>query len=160
LRHYARHGRVPCSRWPGYGARNGQPSEGVKDPLQAKVLYLRDNDIQTAIIACDLRSITPEIKSRVVEQVSDLGLSKDSVLVCASHNHSGPSFYREKFWQLQFGIFDPEILDPMADSIAAAVREAHASAKPVSVGFARGIAEGFHAQPALALRPRTPRIRG
>ncbi len=127
----------------GYGARNGKPSEGVRDPLRAKVLYLRDGAVQAVLITCDLRSMTPEIKAGIVSRVSDLGLSLDNVMVCASHNHSGPSFYRERFWQLQFGIFDPAILEPMTAAIGDAVRRAHDAVEPVTAGLVKGFAEGF-----------------
>jgi len=127
----------------GYGARNGKPSTGVHDRLLAKVMYLRERDVQAVLITCDLRSMTPEIKQGIVDKVKDLGLTLDNVMVCASHNHSGPSFYREKFWQLQFGEFDPAILTPMTSNIADALRRAHDSAAPVNVGFIRRKAEGF-----------------
>ncbi len=127
----------------GYGARNGKPSLGVRDRLQAKVLYLRDGDVQAVLITCDLRSMTPEIKQAILKNVDDLGLTAENVMVCASHNHSGPSFYRARFWQLQFGKFDPAILGPMTKSIGNAVRRAHDSAQPVTVGYKKGLAEGF-----------------
>lgn len=132
--------KVPLA---GYGARMGKPATGVHDPLHAKVLYLRDGDTKMALITCDLRSITPEFKGQVVQKTADLGFTLDSVLMAASHTHDGPAMYAEKFWQIQFGAYDPKIVDLMSTATAKALREAVANAAPAKVGFGEGTAEGF-----------------
>lgn len=119
----------------GYGARQAKPSTGVHDALRAKVLYLRDGEISMALITMDLRSTTPKLKNQILEKASDLGLGRENLMVAASHNHSGPSFYAQEFWQLQFGTYDPAILDIMTTMIAQALREAVANAEPALVGF-------------------------
>ena len=132
--------RVPMA---GYGARLGKPSVGVHDALQAKVLYFRDGDTTMALIACDLRSITPEFKKQVVEKSAEHGFTADNVLISASHTHAGPSMYPEKFWQRQFGVYDPKIVDIMSTAVAEALDEAVHNAAPAKVGFAEGSADGF-----------------
>lgn len=132
--------RVPMS---GYGARLGKPSAGVHDRLHAKVLYFRDGDTCMALIACDLRSITPEFKGQIVEKSGGHGLALDNVLISASHTHAGPSMYPEKFWQLQFGAYDPKIVDIMSTSVAKAITQAVQNAAPAKVGFSEGSADGF-----------------
>jgi neutral ceramidase len=124
--------RVPLA---GYGAREGAPSTGVHDPLKAKVLFLRDGDTRMALVACDLRSVTPELKAKVLEATGELGLTADSLLMCASHTHAGPSFFLEEFWQLQFGKHDPRIVEHMSAAIAGALKQAAESAAPAKVGF-------------------------
>ena len=131
--------RVPMA---GYGARR-KPSEGVHDPLHAKVLYFRDGDTSMALITCDLRSITPEFKGQIVEKSAGHGLTFHNVLISASHTHAGPSMYPEKFWHLQFGVYDPKIVDIMSTSVAEAIDHAVQNAAPAKVGFAEGSAEGF-----------------
>lgn len=127
----------------GYGARMGRPATGVHDPLHAKVLFLRDGARSMALVACDLRSSTPEFKAQIVQKVSDCGLGQDSVFVAASHTHDGPSMYPEKFWKLQFGAYDPRIVDSMTTAIANAVHDAVRSAAPAQIGFGTGLAAGF-----------------
>ena len=51
--------KVPLA---GYGARKGQPSTGIHDPLHAKVLFLREGKKSMALVTCDLRSVTPLLK--------------------------------------------------------------------------------------------------
>jgi hypothetical protein len=131
--------RVPMA---GYGARR-KPSEGVHDPLHAKVLYFRDGDRSMALITCDLRSITPEFKNQIVEKSAEHGFTTDNILVSASHTHAGPSMYPEKFWQLQFGAYDPKIVDIMSTAVAEAIIQAVQNAARAKVGFSKGSAEGF-----------------
>lgn len=69
--------KVPMA---GYGARLGRPAKGVHDPLHAKILFLRDAKIQLALIACDLRSITPELKTQVLAKTADVGLTPDTLV--------------------------------------------------------------------------------
>jgi len=132
--------RVPMA---GYGARLGRPSTGVHDPLRAKVLFLRDGEVRMAMITCDLRSITPEFKNQVVGKSAPLGFTPDNIFMAASHTHDGPSMYPEKFWQLQFGAYDPKIVDIMSTSVANALKEAVRTARPARIGFGEGRAEGF-----------------
>lgn len=127
----------------GYGAREGKPATGVHDPLHAKVLYLRDGHTAMALITCDLRSVTPELKNQIVEKSPGLGLTQDSVLVAASHTHDGPAIFAEKFWQLQFGVHNPRIVDIMSTEIAKAVKDAVENAVPARIGMAQTMVEGF-----------------
>ena len=132
--------KVPMA---GYGAREGKPSTGMRDPLRAKVLYFRDGERSMALITSDLRSVTPAFKQQAIAKAAVPGLTEENVLVCASHNHSGPSIYSEKFWQLQFGVYDPAVVEAMSDAVAGALQAAAKSAAPVRVGFNEGMAEGF-----------------
>ena len=132
--------RVPLA---GYGARLGRPATGIHDPLRAKVLYLNDKNRHMALIAVDLRSSTPEFKKQIVEKTADLGMNLDNIFVAASHTHAGPSMYPEKFWQMQFGKYDPAIVDIMTSAIAQAIRRAAAATIPARVGYAAKNLDGF-----------------
>jgi hypothetical protein len=132
--------RVPMA---GYGARLGRPATGVHDPLEAKVLCLRDGAELSVLVCCDLRSITPEFKQRVTEQCGDLNLDADHLFMAASHTHDGPSMYPEKFWQIQFGKYDPAIIGPMVSAVAGAIHDASKNAAPARIGFGEADAVGF-----------------
>ncbi len=107
--------KVPLA---GYGARQGRPATGVHDPLHAKALFFRDRKTSMAVVTCDLRSVTPQLKQQTLQKASDLGLTVDTLFLCGSHTHDGPSIFPEKFWQLQFGECDPAVVDAMSSSIA------------------------------------------
>src|ERR1051325_7708795 len=102
--------KVPMA---GYGARNGKPSTGVHDPIHAKILLFRDGNKKMALVTCDLRSVTPQLKQIALSKAAELELSADTLFLCASHTHDGPSIFPEKFWQLQFGVSDPAMVEEM-----------------------------------------------
>ncbi len=132
--------RVPMA---GYGARLGMPAKSVHDPLEAKVLFFRDGGELSVLVCCDLRSITPEFKQQVIEQCADPKLDADHLFMAASHTHDGPAMYPEKFWQMQFGKYDPAIIGPMVSAVAEAIHNAAKNAAPAKVGFGEAEATGF-----------------
>jgi len=70
----------------GYSARKGV-NKGVHDPLLAKVLLLKSENEQLALITYDLIAFPSERVTRVARE--ELGISH--VVHVASHTHSGPS---------------------------------------------------------------------
>ena len=132
--------KVPLA---GYGARKNKPSTGIHDPLHAKVLFLRDGSKSMALVTCDLRSVSPILKQQVLQKTVALGLTADTLFLCASHTHDGPSIYPEKFWQLQFGECDPGVIDAMSSSIATGLHAAAKSVATARTGFASERLEGF-----------------
>ena len=132
--------KVPLA---GYGARKGRPSTGVHDPLHAKVLFLRDGKKSMALVTCDLRSVTPQIKQQALQKAADLGLTPDTLFLCASHTHDGPSIFPEKFWQLQFGECEPAVIEAMSGAIAKGLIAAAKNLTPARVGFGSERLEGF-----------------
>src|ERR1035441_2503867 len=132
--------KVPLA---GYGARKGQPSTGVHDPLHAKVLFLREGTQAMALVTCDLRSVTPQLKQQALQKAGDLGLTQDTLFLCGSHTHDGPSIFPEKFWQVQFGQCDPAVIDAMSSAIAGGLRSAAKSLAPAKAGWGSERLEGF-----------------
>src|SRR5689334_11728618 len=132
--------KVPLA---GYGARKGKPSTGVHDPLHAKVLLFRDGKKLMGLVTCDLRSVTPLLKQQALQKATDLGLTTDTLLMCASHTHDGPSIYPEKFWQLQFGACDPAVIETMSTAIAGGLHVAAKNFAEARVGFGSQHLEGF-----------------
>lgn len=132
--------KVPLA---GYGARHGRPSTGVHDPLHAKVLFFREGRKSMAVVTCDLRSVTPQLKRQALQKATDLGLTVDSLFLCGSHTHDGPSIFPEKFWQLQFGECDPAVIDAMSSSIAGGLHAAAWNLAPARVGFGSERLDGF-----------------
>jgi hypothetical protein len=132
--------KVPLA---GYGARKGKSSTGVHDPLHAKVLLLRDGKKVMGLVTCDLRSVTPLLKQQALQKTTDLALTADTLFLCASHTHDGPSIYPEKFWQLQFGECDPAVIDAMSTAIAGGLHAAAKNLAQARVGFGSEHLEGF-----------------
>ncbi len=76
----------------GYGNRVGV-SAGVHDDLAAQALVLSDGANKVAIAGVDLLAIGIRIADDIRERVAArTGIPADSILVCATHTHSAPSF--------------------------------------------------------------------
>lgn len=73
----------------GYGARGANVSQGVHDPLYAKAIVLDDGGDKLAIVTLDLGAIDAASTDRVRQIVSE-ETDIESVLLVASHTHSGP----------------------------------------------------------------------
>src|SRR5262245_55110165 len=76
----------------GYGSRN-KPSEGVAQRLYAKALAIDDNtNGRTVIVTMDLIGVPREVRDGVERRLhKQYGLSPESILLNASHTHSGPA---------------------------------------------------------------------
>ncbi|WP_048811019.1 neutral/alkaline non-lysosomal ceramidase N-terminal domain-containing protein [Thermococcus gammatolerans] len=80
----------------GYALRKGR-SVGTLDPLYAKALYLEE-ERPAVIISLDLVRVDNELYREIARKVSEiLDLPKESVLVSATHTHSGPEV-STSFW--------------------------------------------------------------
>jgi neutral ceramidase len=76
----------------GYGSRN-KPSEGVAQRIHAKALAIEDNaNGRMVIVTLDLIGVPRELRDGVERRVhKQYGLSPASILLNASHTHSGPA---------------------------------------------------------------------
>src|SRR5258707_11641999 len=76
----------------GYGNRVGR-NAGIHDDLAAQALVLNDGAKKAAIVGVDLLAlgtrIADDVRARVAARTD---ISPDSILVCATHTHSGPAF--------------------------------------------------------------------
>lgn len=76
----------------GYGNRVGRAT-GVHDDLAAQALVLSDGTRKIAIAGVDVLAIGQRIADDVRERVAAKSdISADSIMVCATHTHSGPAF--------------------------------------------------------------------
>ena len=75
----------------GYAARN-RPADGKIHDLWAKALALEDSlGNRSVLVTLDLLGFTKPISDRVRERLNtDLGLTKERIILSFSHTHSGP----------------------------------------------------------------------
>src|SRR5882757_468035 len=72
----------------GYDSRT-KPSEGVLRDIYAKALALDDGSGKIAVmVTIDLVGISPSITDPVVARAAKLGISRERLLMNASHTHS------------------------------------------------------------------------
>ena len=114
------------------------PSTGVADPCRAKAVCLRAGDGPPfALVSLDLIVSVAPLHERIVELVADLGYTRASLTISATHTHSGPAAYIEvPFAKLAaMDNFRSEVFEAIAASAARAVREAHEAMRPARVAF-------------------------
>lgn len=131
--------RIVC--FPSGPNREARRAEGVHDPLQAKVLVLRDGDECAAVVACDLCGIRrldmERIRAGVRERVPEL--PPERLMIACSHSHSSV----ENLYLFGNTPDDPFIHE-MNGRIVQAVAEAWADLEPVTVAFGAAPVELNH----------------
>ena len=110
----------------GYGGRR-EPSQGVHDPLFARVLVLEHEGERAAIVACDLLGMHAEITGEVRRLAEKrLGIATDAIVVCATHDHAGPAGLRGGM----FARLDDVLAGTLVQRIVGALGEASAALRP------------------------------
>jgi len=127
----------------GYSRRGGEPSRGVHDPVGVRALVVTDHALTVAIVSCDLLIIDERVFQAVNERLAAAGASApDALLLAATHTHSGPGAYGQKFLEkLSMGHFDPQVFERIVDQIVATIHAAYARRQHVRVSHGRIAAE-------------------
>jgi hypothetical protein len=139
---------TPPAPWRMSGYFYERVSTGVKDPLQAKAIVLKQGDVTAALVFCDLVGVPRTVSGRVRRSVHEAtGIPVDNVVVAATHTHTGPLYYgplRELFHQraVERSDSDPnESIDytaKLVEQITSAVVKAKSELRPVEI--AAGVA--------------------
>jgi hypothetical protein len=104
--------------------------EGVHDAVFAKALWLETPNARICLVTTDLIGSTLEIRDRI--RPADA-----SVILAASHNHSGPGALARGMWVAAMGPFDPELLEELIERLKGAVEASRAARRPARLAFAR-----------------------
>jgi len=127
--------KVPSS---GYGDRGKKPMEGVHDPVFCKALVVSDGSEKAAIVTCDLIGISPQLREKILDNVSGIGIDDHNLMMTATHTHSGPGAMQKNFIAgLVFGRYNEKLTRETADRVIAAIREADANARPAVLKVAQ-----------------------
>jgi hypothetical protein len=75
----------------GYDARK-TPSAGIHDDLYASALYFSDEETRILLITTDLIGFKGDL-AEVIKNIisSKIGIPRENIMICAVHNHGGPS---------------------------------------------------------------------
>ena len=69
----------------------GPTSTGTDDPLKARAMVVQSGGRKLAIVGVDLVKFRRDLADKVIELVmQQTDITRDAVLICPSHNHSGP----------------------------------------------------------------------
>ena len=98
---------------------------GVRDPLRAGVLVLDDGETKAAIVTLDVVVAWDDLVTRARAAIEkEIGVPAANIMVCASHNHSGPGWEENPQWAT--GVIT---------KLASAAKEAGGNMRSVSVGM-------------------------
>jgi len=133
--------KVPLA---GYSRRKGTPSTGIHDPVSARALVFRSDGVTAALVSCDLLIIDERFVDAVRRRLTAQGLPDMTLLLAATHTHSGPGAYGTRFFEkLSMGHYDPAVFEELVRAIVQAVVRAHAAAEPVRLVYLSAPTEGL-----------------
>ncbi len=120
----------------GYGSRKGHGSTGIHDRLYARAMALGDGNQTVILLANDLLAITDDMRMAVYQKINrEITLTPDSLMISASHTHSGPGALAKRFWEsFATGPFDLAVFEEITHKMARAAVEAYQGMKPARLG--------------------------
>ncbi|KAJ3115034.1 hypothetical protein HDU96_001261 [Phlyctochytrium bullatum] len=133
----------------GYG-QPGQVTRGVHQRLKARAFVFAERSEDSgrragkvAMVNVDSCMVGDAIKRRVLERVRALGLTDDTLVISATHTHSGPGGYLEHvLYQITtLGLVDDSVR-AIEDGIVEALQAAYAALRPARVFVTKGRVDG------------------
>ncbi|MCK5402524.1 neutral/alkaline non-lysosomal ceramidase N-terminal domain-containing protein [Candidatus Bathyarchaeota archaeon] len=110
-------------------------SRGILDELYAKVLLLENENETIVIITTDLIGFDFDYVDRIREGIRNaIGVSKDHILLSASHTHSGPATYFLRKW----GDIDEDYMNCLEKKLIGGTVWASQNLTQAEIGFGRG----------------------
>ncbi len=137
-------------------------STGVHDPLLASALYLCRGEEQLLFIGNDVIFIPKQSAARARRRIAEAtGIPATSIMVTATHTHSGPSTVKYLSNEADPTVPDPDqrYLERLEEGIVRAGKEAFERAAPAAIGLveADGSCVGTNRRdPAGPADPRVP----
>jgi len=122
-----------------------QPSRGARDELAARALVLESAGHRVAWVAVDVVAVDRALVAEVERRLQAAGLRPVTLLLSASHTHSGPGAFVESAalgW-LALDRFDVTVREALLEAIVAAVSRADAARRPARLATASMRAPGL-----------------
>ncbi|MBM3216182.1 hypothetical protein FJZ36_14850 [Candidatus Poribacteria bacterium] len=114
------------------GLKSPRLSEGVHDDLYARALALRSGDTTVLLVGVDVIGLLRHRVEAIKEALSQSGVPVDGLIVCASHQHSGPDTIG--IWgpsPFETGV-DADYMGFLSDRIVEAAQEAYSRLQPAT----------------------------
>jgi hypothetical protein len=99
-------------------------------------MALGDGNHTVVLLANDLLAITDDLRTAVYQKINrEIDLKPSSLMISASHTHSGPGALAKRFWEgFATGPFEPAVFEEVTSRMAQAVLEAYQGMKPARLG--------------------------
>jgi len=113
-----------------------KPSIGARDPITARALVLETPAARLAWVTLDLIGVDRAFVRAVRERLSREGVRPATLVVSASHTHSGPGAFMDSGLMGLVAVdrLDPAVKDALVASAASAVQQADRARVPALVG--------------------------
>jgi hypothetical protein len=121
----------------GFSGRK-KPSKGIHDDLFARAFYIGDGETSFAIVSCDLLWISQELLLSTKSVVSRKGTEPTQLMLCATHNHSGPTIMN---LICKLNDKNRSYLAGLPEHLAESVVEATRTARPARIEVTRSEAD-------------------
>ena len=122
----------------GYGARMSKAAEGIHDDIWAKALVLSDGGKKYAIVTLDILGLPPNVKPLIIEKLNGETWTEENIMFLPSHSHTSLEMFalndKNIFDLAPIGIFQPELLDFVVETLADLIKSADQNLKPVRIG--------------------------
>lgn len=107
-------------------------SRGVHDPIRSKALVLQFDQEKLAIVSLDLLIPSSDMHRELARRLVPLGFDESSIIIAATHTHSGPSAYVKNTILELFALdrYVPDVWEHMTDAVEHSIREADARLVP------------------------------
>ncbi len=129
-------------------------------PLGARAVVLRPTGAGAPLAVCrlDLVMLDRRVHAGVLARLRDLGFTEDTVILAATHTHSGPGGHASTCLAqaLATDHASPEVVARVVGAATEAIRAAYASAVPARLGFVRAEDRDAAGKPILARNRSDP----
>jgi len=144
-------GRYPHAFW-------FRPHAGERDPVATRALVLETPSARLAWVTVDLLAVDRAFTSAVERRLAEAGIGPATVIVSASHTHSGPGAFVESrlMGWLALDTLDPDVRTALVETVVATIRKAAAAATEARVATTSVSAPGVTA--SRLARPLDPEL--
>src|SRR5262249_40375186 len=112
-------------------------SVGGHEPVRSKALVVQVENTRLALVSLDVIVPSSTMRRELAGRLASLGFDESSIILAATHTHSGPGAYIENT-VLELSAVDrfvPEVLQHMTDAVERSIRDAVSRLVPARIGI-------------------------
>jgi len=119
-----------------------KPSEGVIDPLTAKIVVLESKGTRIAIVKLDSIGVSQFIVDDIVAQIKEeTGIDRDHLTITGTHTHSGPGAIKiTPMWAIAaVDLLHEEVYGDLINKLSNGIKQACQTLRPARIGLSTGL---------------------
>lgn len=128
---------TPPIGFPMAGYYHERLADGAIDPLKAKAVVFRGDNVEAAWVVCDLIGIATDLSRAVRQRASEkTGIPASQIVISATHSHTAPDYMKELFLNLgteKQEALRAEYIEKLIHGPVDAIVKAHGLARPATV---------------------------